>query len=133
MPGNDERRPWQGAATSSCVTDNGKPTPNAPSSPGRRAVLVRGVLEVDLSRHVSRDGLVCVDARAAVHRALSTCPDGVAVRVKIGRAQWVAPGVIDLVAELTCGAGQVEVVGSDDRGVAHAVGGLRDRLEQVVA
>ena len=97
------------------------------------APVVSGVLEVDLSRHVDRSGGVYDDGRAAVHRVLSTCPAGVAVRVRLGRAQWVADPVLDLLAELTSGVRSVEVIGADDRGVAHVVPRLRDRYDMEVA
>jgi hypothetical protein len=96
----------------------------------RRAVpAVSGVVEVDLSRHVDRGGYVHSDARAAVHRALVTLPPGVAVRVRLGRAVWVGDPVLDLLGELLEGAACVEVVGSDERGVAYVVPRLCDRLE----
>ena len=95
------------------------------------SAIVRGVVELDLSRHVDRGGCVYDDARAAVHRVLVTCPAGVAVRVRLGRAQWVADTVLDLLAELLLDAESVEVVGVDDRGVAHVVPRLRERLEVV--
>ncbi len=94
---------------------------------------VTGVLEVDLSRHVDQCGSVYDDARMAVHRALSTCPDGVAVRVRLGRARWVSDHVLDLLAELTFGASRIEVVGTDDIGIAYVVPRLRQRqLEPVM-
>jgi hypothetical protein len=95
------------------------------------APVVAGVVEVDLSRHVDRGGCVYSDARAAVHRALVTVPTGAAVRVRLGRATWVIDSVLDLLAELTCDVASVEVAGNDDRGVAHVVPRLRERLEDV--
>ncbi len=89
---------------------------------------VSGVVEVDLSRHVDRGGCVHTDARASVHRTLTTCPPGVAVRVRLGRASWVCDGVLDLLAELVADAASVEIVGSDDRGPAYVVPRLQDRL-----
>ncbi len=89
---------------------------------------VTGVLEVDLSRHVDRGGNIHNDARATVHRVLVTCPAGVALRVRLGRASWVADGVIDLVAELVADAASVEVVGADDTGPGYVVPRLRERL-----
>ncbi len=86
---------------------------------------VSGVVEVDLTRHVDRGGRMFDDARMAVHRVLSACPEGVAVRLQLGRAQWVADPVLDLLVELTEAAASVEVVGSDDRGVGHVVFRLR--------
>ncbi len=85
-----------------------------------------GVVEVDLSRHVDRGGCVFDDARMAVHRVLSTCPAGVAVRVRLGRAVWVADPVLDMLAELASDVASVEVVGADDRGVGHVVTRLRN-------
>jgi hypothetical protein len=89
---------------------------------------VSGVVEVDLSRHADRGGCVHTDARASVHRTLTTCPPRVAVRVRLGRAMWVCDGVLDLLAELVADAASVEIVGSDDRGPAYVVPRLQDRL-----
>ncbi len=61
------------------------------------------------------------DARMAVDRVLSTCPDGVRVRLRLGRARWVADPVLDMLDELTESVASVEVVGSDDRGIAQVV------------
>jgi hypothetical protein len=91
------------------------------------AARITGVVELDLSRHVDRVGCVYDDARAAVHRTLSTCPAGITVRVRLGRAMWVSDGVLDLLTELTADAASVEVVGTDDRGPAHVVPRLLDR------
>jgi hypothetical protein len=92
----------------------------------RSAPAISGLVEVDLSRHVDRSGHVFDDAaRMALHRVLSPCPDGVGVRLRLGRARWVADPVLDLLAELTQAAASVEVVGSDDRGVAQVVLRLR--------
>jgi hypothetical protein len=93
------------------------------------APAVRGLLQVDLGRHVDRYGCVYDDGRAAVHRVLSTCPFGVSVRVHLGRAVWVSDPVLDLLAELVAAASSVEVVGIDDRGVELVVTRLRQRLE----
>ncbi len=91
---------------------------------------VTGTLELDLSRHVDRGGSVFDDARMAVHRALSRCPDGVAVRVRLGRAQWVSDHVLDLLAELTFATSTVEIVGTDDIGIAYVVARLRQRQHE---
>jgi hypothetical protein len=106
------------------------PTPHLRQDPSRRAVTVRGVVELDLSRHADRAGDVWTDARAAVDRALRCVPAGVAVRIRLGRAKWLHDWLLDDLAELLLDVGSVEVVGGDDRGVAHAVGGLRERLEE---
>ncbi len=93
---------------------------------------VSGAVEVDLSRHADRRGNVFDDARMAVHRALWTCRDGVAVRVRLGRSVWVADPVLDMLSELTEQAASIEVVGGDDRGVAHVVQQLRQRQSEQV-
>lgn len=94
--------------------------------------VVRGIVECSLAGHVDRYGQVWDDARSAVHRSLATIPPGLAVRVRLGRAQRVADGALDLLAELAADAPYVEVVGSDDRGVAHAVQRLTELLERAV-
>jgi hypothetical protein len=107
-------------------------TPISRQSPTRRAVVVSGFVEVDLSRHVDRASGIYDDATAVIHRSLSGCPAGVDVRVRLGRAIYVFGPVIDVLAELTAEARSVEVVGSDPRGPAYVVPRLRERLEVVV-
>lgn len=92
------------------------------------APVVRGVVELDVSRHVDRAGCIYDDARVAVHRALVTIPAGVAVRVRLGHARWLADGVLNLLAEMVADAASVEVVGADDRGVDRLVSRLNERL-----
>ena len=94
--------------------------------------VVTAVVEVDLSRHVDRGGLVHSDACAAVRRAFVTLPAGMAVRLRLGRAIAVGDTVLDLLAEMVEHAAAVEVVGSDDRGPAYVAPRLRNRLEQQV-
>jgi hypothetical protein len=101
-------------------------TTDRQDAPRRAVPAVSGVVEVDLSRHVDRGGCVFDDARMAVHRVLATCPDGVAVRVRLGRAVWVADPVLDMLTELSSNVASVEVVGADDRGVGHVVARLRN-------
>ena len=108
-------------------TRNGTPVPRQRTT--RRAVVVTGVVELDLSRHVDRCGGIYDDARTAVHRGLSTLPPGAGVRVRLGRARWVSGSVLDLLAEYLLDAGSVEVVGTDDCGPSHVVPRLRERLE----
>lgn len=108
-------------------TGNGTPYPRQSTS--SRAVVVTGVIEVDLARHVDRGGGIWEDGRLAVHRALSSCPPGVRVRVRIGRALFLYDLVLDVLAEMTTTAPSVEIVGTYPDGVGAAVLGLRERLE----
>lgn len=90
--------------------------------------VVAGALNLDLSAHVDRDGLLAGDARASVHRVLACCPAGITVRVGIGRATWVADSVLDLLSELLATVAFVEIEGTDDRGLAYVIPRLRSSL-----
>lgn len=107
--------------TSEDATDGRQPS-------RRRAVVVSGVVEVDLSRHVDRAGGIYDDARYVVDRALRSCPAGADVRVRIGRALYVYDTVLDALADLVINARSLEVIGTDDRGVAYVVPRLRERV-----
>lgn len=107
-------------------TPHGTPNPRQ-SAAGR--TIVSGVVELDLSRHVDRAGLVMDHARYAVHGALADCPAGVDVRIRLGRASYVYDDVLDTLAAMTEHARSVEVVGTDARGVAYVVPRLRASLE----
>lgn len=121
MPaGNDERRPT-GAASSSLARHVQDCTDR-----GQKPVIVGGVVEVDLSRHVDRAGLVMDHARFAIHGALADCPAGVDVRLRLGRANYVYDDVLDTLASMAEHARSIEVVGTDARGVALVVRGLRE-------
>ena len=127
MPPNDERRPTGAASSSLARPVQNDTLPEQRTS--NRAVVVTGVIEVDLTRHVDRGGGIWDDGRLAVHRALSSCPAGVRVRVRIGRALYLYDLVLDVLAELTTTAPSVEIVGTYPDGVGAAVLGLRERLE----
>jgi hypothetical protein len=121
------------AATRNVQADeaNAHGTPSPRQQATRRAVVVSGVVEVDLSRHVDKGGGIWDDARYVVDRALSSCPAGVAVRLRIGRALYVFDPVLDVLADKTVDARFVEVVGNHPDAVALVVTGLRERLEVV--
>jgi hypothetical protein len=104
-------------------------TPSPRQSPSSRAVIVSGVVELDLSRHVDKGGGIWDDARYVLDRALSICPPGVAVRLRIGRALYVFDPVLDVLAEKTVDMRSVEVVGNYPDGVVLVVSGLRERME----
>jgi hypothetical protein len=125
IPGYSSARPRH--TTGLPDNDLGEKSPHGPKSadrqPNRRAV--RGVVEVDLSRHVDRGGGLWDDARVALDRALCALPPGLLVRVRIGRALYAFDTVLDTLADLTVDAAGVEIVGRDDRGVAQFLDALR--------
>jgi hypothetical protein len=93
----------------------------ARQKPGPR---VTGIIEVDLTPYVDDYGCLDDNARTAAWNTLvgqPPCP----VRIRIGTASCLLPGVLETLIEQTRGLPAVEVVGADHETVAEVVKALR--------
>lgn len=94
---------------------------------------IRNIVEVDLRRHVGRDGLMAESARMAVFHTLAELPPGSLVRLHIGRATWLPEATLSALAENLYDAAALEVVGSHTRGHRCVTDGVRRLLLDVEA
>jgi hypothetical protein len=85
---------------------------------------VTGIIEVDLAPYVDDYGCLGDEARTAAWNTLvgqPPCP----VRIRLGTATCILPGVLETLIEQTRGLPAVEVVGADHETVAEVVAALR--------